>query len=121
LGDFGKLAVWQKSYQLTLNIYQSTGGFPKAESGGITSQTRRTAASISANIAEGSGSGSGSGSNAELKRFCRIALGSANELEFFTMLSRDLRYLEVPQYDKLNESILEIQRMLVSLIQKLKT
>lgn len=116
MGDFRKLAVWQKSYQLTLKVYQATGSFPKEELFGVTSQMRRAAASIPANIAEGSGRGS----DAELCRFCQIALGSANELEFFTMLSRDLGYLEAQPYNSLNESILEVQRMLASLIQKLK-
>ena len=116
MSDFRKLAVWQKAYQLTLNIYQSTGSFPKEELFGMTSQMRRAAASIPANIAEGSGRGS----DIELRRFCQIALGSANELEFFMMLSRDLRYFEQHQYDNLNENGLEIQRMLGSLIQKLK-
>ncbi len=77
----------------------------------------KAAASIPANIAEGSGRGS----DIELRRFCHIALGSANELEFFTLLSRDLSYIEGQQYDQLNEYILEIQRMLGSLIQKLGT
>lgn len=117
MGDFRKLAVWQKSYQLTLKIYQSTGSFPKEELFGVTSQMRRAAASIPANIAEGSGRGS----DTELRRFCQIALGSANELEFFTMLSCDLGYLEIQPYEKLNMDILEVQRMLASLIQKLKT
>jgi four helix bundle protein len=115
VGDFRKLAVWQKSYQLALDVYQSTRGFPKEEAFGMTSQMRRAAASIPANIAEGSGRGS----DIELRRFCRVALGSANELEVFAMLARDLRYLEAHPYNRLNDSILEIQRMLGSLIQKL--
>ncbi|MDX2136478.1 MAG: four helix bundle protein [Chloroflexota bacterium] len=117
MGDFRKLAVWQKSYQLTLKVYQSTGSFPKEELFGVTSQMRRAAASIPANIAEGSGRGT----DMELRRFCQIALGSANELEFFMMLSRDLGYLEIQPYEKLNMDILEVQRMLASLIQKLTT
>jgi four helix bundle protein len=117
MSDFRKLTVWQKSYQLTLNIYQSTSSFPKEELFGMTSQIRRAAASIPANIAEGSGRGS----DTELRRFCHIALGSANELEFFMLLSRDIHYLEISHYNKLNEVILEVQRMLASLIQKLTT
>ena len=117
MGDFRKLTVWQKSYQLTLNVYRSTGSFPKEELFGITSQMRRAAASIPANIAEGSGRGS----DTELRRFCQIALGSANELEFFALLSHDLTYLETKQYGAPNEGILEVERMLASLIQKLMT
>ena len=116
MGNFRNLTVWQKSYQLALTIYQATGTFPKEEQFGITSQMRRAAASIPANIAEGSGRGG----NSELRRFCQIALGSANELEFFIMLSHDLGYLESQQYATLAENILEIQRMLGSLIRRLK-
>lgn len=114
--DFRKLAVWQKSYQLTLQVYQSTSSFPKEELFGITSQMRRASASIPANIAEGSGRNS----DPELRRFCEIALGSANELEFFILLSRDLGYLHVHQFTSLNESVLKIQRMLSGFILKLK-
>ncbi len=117
MGDFKRLAVWQKSYQLTLNIYRSTSAFPREESLGITNQMRRAAASIPANIAEGSGRGS----DAELRRFCHIALGSANELEVFILLCRDLQYFDIQQNNKLNENIMEVQRMLGSLIQRLKT
>jgi four helix bundle protein len=117
VGDFRKLSVWQKSYQLTLKIYRLTSSFPKEETFGITSQMRRAAASIPANIAEGSGRGG----DPELRRFCQIAMGSANEVEFFAMLSRDLGYLDAQQYNILNDNILEIQRMLASLIQKLMT
>lgn len=83
----------------------------------MTSQIRRAAASIPTNIAERSGRGS----DQELRRFCQIALGSANELEFFLLLSHDLGYLEHQQYEKLNTSLSEIQRMLNGLIQKLTT
>jgi four helix bundle protein len=108
VGNFRTLAVWQKSYQLVLIIYRSTSGFPKAELFGMTSQMRRAAASIPASIAEGSGRGS----DQELRHFCRIALGSANELEFFLLLSHDPGYLERQEYGKLNEN-------LMGLIQKL--
>jgi four helix bundle protein len=117
VGNFRSLTVWQKSYRLVVNIYRSTSGFPKEELFGMTSQMRRAAASIPANIAEGSGRGS----DHELRRFCHIALGSANELEFFLLLSHDLGYLEKQRYEKLNENTIEIQRMLAGLIQKLTT
>jgi four helix bundle protein len=117
MGDIRKLTVWQKSYQLTLNVYRSTSSFPKDELFGMTRQMRRAAASIPANIAEGSGRGS----DTELRRFCQIALGSANELQCFALLSHDLTYLEAEHYTKLNGGILEVQRMLASLIQKLTT
>lgn len=76
--DFRNLKVWEKAYQLTLDVYKTTKGFPKDEMYGLTSQTRRAAASVAANIAEGCGRTGG----AELGRFVQIAMGSASELEF---------------------------------------
>ena len=117
MGDFKKLAVWGKSYQLTLNVYAATKDFPKEEMYGLTSQIRRAAYSIPSNIAEGSGRGT----DKELIHFLQIALGSANELEFHLSLSRDLEYLEIDIHQSLESSVLEVQRMIAGLIQHLKT
>ena len=116
MGDYKKLAVWGKSYQLTLKIYEVTKTFPKEEVYGLTSQLRRAAYSIPANIAEGSGRGT----DKELAHFLQIALGSANELEFHLSLTHDLHYLETKAHQELESHILEIQRMIVGLIQHLK-
>ena len=88
--DYRKLAVWKRAHELTLAIYACTGGFPRDEAFGLTSQLRRSAASIPANIVEGCGRDT----NAEFARFLYIALGSANELEYHLLLARDLDYLE---------------------------
>jgi four helix bundle protein len=53
--DFKNLRVWAKAHELTLNVYQKTRCFPKEELYGVTSQMRRSAASVGANIAEGCG------------------------------------------------------------------
>jgi four helix bundle protein len=116
MGDYKKLAVWGKSYQLTLKIYDVTKTFPKEEIFGLTSQIRRAAYSIPSNIAEGSGRST----DKELAHFLQIALGSANELEFHLNLTRDLHYLESSVHQELETSILEIQRMIAGLIQHLK-
>ena len=75
--DFKKLKVWQKSHHLTLDLYRITSSFPRSELYGLTSQIRRSASSVPANIAEGCGRYG----NAELTRFLRISMGSASELE----------------------------------------
>jgi four helix bundle protein len=75
--DFRELKVWQKSHQLTLDIYKATAPFPKDEQYGITSQIRRAAASVAANIAEGCCRGT----DADFARFLQIAISSASELE----------------------------------------
>lgn len=83
---------------------------------GLTSQMRRAAASIPANIAEGCGRDG----DAELKRFLNIALGSACELDYFIQLATDLHHLSADQSAPLSAEILEIRRMLGGFIQKLK-
>lgn len=116
MGDYKKLAVWGKSYQLTLKIYDVTKTFPKEEMFGLTSQLRRAAYSIPSNIAEGSGRGT----DKELIRFLQIALGSANELEFHLNLTHDLKYLETSTHRELEALALELQRMISGLIHHLR-
>ena len=87
--DFRKLKVWEKAHELVLEIYRVTAGFPREELYGMTSQLRRACVSIPANIAEGCGREG----EAELRRFLRIGLGSANELEYHLFLAKDLRFL----------------------------
>ncbi|MEK7693613.1 MAG: four helix bundle protein [Chloroflexota bacterium] len=72
-----------------LAVYEATRAFPKDELYGLTSQLRRCSSSIPSNIVEGCGRSS----NAELAKFLHYALGSANELEYQLLLSRDLGFL----------------------------
>lgn len=116
LRDFRELKVWEKAHQLTLSIYQATSKFPKEELYGLTSQIRRSCASIPANIAEGCGRNG----DAELARFLQIAMGSASELEYHLLLAHDLKILETPEYESLASRTIEVKRMLTSFIQKLK-
>jgi four helix bundle protein len=74
--DFKQLKVWQKAHEMTLETYRVTAAFPKEEMYGLTSQIRRAAASIGANIAEGCGRRS----DGEMCRFLQIARGSASEI-----------------------------------------
>ena len=113
--DFKNLKVWVKSHQLTLAIYQITGKFPRDEIYGLTSQIRRASASIGANIAEGCGRRS----DPEMKRFVQIARGSASELEYHLLLAKDLQHLTIDEFKDLDAKVLEIQRMLASLTQRL--
>lgn len=114
--DFRKLKVWQKSHAVTLEVYQRTKAFPKEELFGLTSQMRRAAPSISANLAEGCGRSG----DAELARFVAIAMGSASELEYHTLLAHDLGFLKSEQYGTLLEEIEQVKRMLASFLKKLK-
>jgi len=114
--DYREILVWQRSHALTLGIYRLTSRFPKEESFGLTSQMRRAAYSIPANISEGCGRDG----DAELKRFMGISLGSACELDYFIQLSRDLGYIPKEEAMHLSSEIMEIRRMLGGFIQKLK-
>jgi four helix bundle protein len=113
--DFKELKVWQKAHRLTLKVYRATSTFPKAELYGITSQIRRSAASIPANIAEGCGRQG----EAELARFLQIAMGSASELEYHILLARDLNLLNDTEYEQLAIEVTDVKRMLTSFIKKL--
>ncbi len=115
--DFKKLKVWEKAHQLTLAVYKATMGFPKDELYGLTSQVRRACSSVPANIAEGCGRGG----SAELNRFLRIAMGSASEAEYHLLLARDLHFLKVSDYQPLTDAVVEVKRMLTSLMQRLTT
>lgn len=116
MGNYKELAVWVKAHQLVVKIYKTTERFPKEEMFGLTSQMRRSAASIPANIAEGSGRGG----DGELGRFLHIAKGSSTELEYHLLLAHDLGFLETALHRQLEQDVIEIQRMISGLIQKLK-
>jgi len=113
--DFRDLQVWQKAHQLTLDVYRLTTSFPRDERYGLTTQLRRSSSSIAANLAEGCGRNG----DAELARFCSIAMGSASELDYHLLLARDLTLLNVTDYAELARQTTEVKRMLTGLIQKL--
>jgi four helix bundle protein len=117
LQDYTKLKVWEKSHDLTLTIYRVTLSFPREEVYGLTSQMRRSCASVPTNIAEGCGRGG----RVELARFLRIAAGLASELAYQLLLAHDLRFLSRKDYDFLTAEVGEVKRMLRALILKLRT
>ena len=114
--DFRQLKVWQKAHALTLGVYRVTANFPREERYGLTTQMRRAGSSIAANLAEGCGRDG----DAELNRFCSIALGSASELQYFLLLARDLNLLASSDYERLAEETTDVKRMLTGLARKLK-
>lgn len=109
--DFKKFEVWQLSHQLTLKIYTSTKNFPKEEMFGLTSQIRRSFASIGYNISEGSGRNSAN--------FINIALGSSNEAENQLILAKDLEYIHENEYQNLSEELTLLKKKLVTLWNRL--
>ena len=115
--DYHKLTMWQRSHQLTIEIYKITKEqFPREELFGQTNQIRRAVASIPTNIAEGCGRNS----RAELSQFLNIAAGSASEVEYEILLAKDTGYLTVEQYDFLSKEISEIRSMLKKYMSQLR-
>jgi four helix bundle protein len=86
---FQDLIVWQKSHALTLRVYKLTKTFPKEELFGLTSQMRRAAVSVAANIAEGFSKKS----KPDKARFMNVSQASLEELRYYFILSKDLNYL----------------------------
>lgn len=113
--SFEKLDVWQKSKNLTVQLYKVTENFPDEEKYGLISQMRRAAISIASNIAEGS---SRTG-NRDQARFYVQAYSSAIELLNQLIISHELNFLQNDQYMKLREEIETITRMLNSLHQSI--
>lgn len=116
MSHFKKILVWQKSISLVTKIYKATRTFPKEEMFGLTSQIRRSSVSIPSNIAEGSGRES----NKDFLRFLYISLGSIFEMQTQLEIAKNIIYINEEEFNNLYEDSREIERMLVSLIRKLK-
>ncbi len=99
--NYKNLGAWQNADELTFQIYQVTQRFPVEEMYGITSQLRRAAYSIAANIAEGAGRES----NPEYLRFLSMARGSLAETEYFLHLANRLNYLSESEYKELTKLV----------------
>lgn len=115
--DYRKLEVWKLAHALTLSVYRCTREFPKEELFGLTSQMRRSSASVPTNIAEGCGRDG----DAELKRFLSVALGSACELDYQLLLASELGYLTTRDAEELRRLSLRLCRQIGAFIQKLKS
>lgn len=105
--DFRDLIVWQKAHELVLDIYRITKDFPNNEMYGLTSQVRRSAVSIPANIAEGFKKRG----KADKARFMNIAQGSLEETRYYLILADDLSYTDTKNCMK---NLEEVSRLLES-------
>jgi four helix bundle protein len=113
--NFKNYDIWKLSHELTLEIYRITADFPNSEKYQIISQMQRAAYSIPSNISEGCGRKS----DKEFNRFLQIALGSAHELEYFLILSKDLNFINQETYTSLDEKINQLKKRIYSLSVKL--
>jgi len=114
--NYKDLKVWEKAHFVTLEIYKITKDFPKEEVYGLTSQMRRSAISVPANIAEGCGKFT----KPDFANFLQIALGSANETEYYLLLAKDLKYLDNQAFTNLLAEINQFKAMLIGLINKVR-
>ncbi|NQT72856.1 MAG: four helix bundle protein [Chloroflexi bacterium] len=108
LQSYQDLEVWQKAMDLVMDCYQSTEGFPKSETYGLSSQLQRAAVSVPANIAEGR-------SRQHKKEFVQhisIAYGSLAELETLIRIAERLDYLDMNRSENILDKTAEIGRML---------
>lgn len=106
--SFEQLTVWQESQTFAVDVYKITKQFPKEEVFAMTSQLRRAASSISANIAEGFGRAT---VNDKL-HFYTMAYGSLLETKNFLYLANKLDYIATPELDKLVEQSIRCQKLI---------
>jgi four helix bundle protein len=114
--DFRQLNVWEESHSLTLEIYKATKLFPKEELFGLISQIRRASVSLASNIAEGCGRET----IRDYAHFLQMAPGSAFEVDYQLILSKDLQYIEASEFELLSDKIDKIRRQLAKLIAKVR-
>ena len=99
--SFEDLIVWQKAHAFALHVYKTTQKFPREEIYGLTSQFRRAAVSIPANIAEGFRKRS----DQDKARYANIAEGSLQECRYYLILSHGLRYLDKRPLWEISEEV----------------
>jgi len=102
---FQDLIVWQKAHEFVLEVYSYTKNFPKTELYGLTSQFRRAAVSIAANIAEGFKKRG----KKDKARFLNISHGSLEECRYYIILAKDLGYGEK---ENLNQMLQDVSKLI---------
>ena len=111
---FSDLIVWQRAHQFVLDVYRLSSEFPKTEIYGLTSQIRRAAVSVPANIAEGFRKQT----NPEKLRFLNIAQGSLEECRYYLILVSDLGYGST---EKLDWQLVEVSKLLQGYSKAIRT
>jgi four helix bundle protein len=112
-----KLDVWKMAIEMVVRVYECTSRLPSEEKFGLTSQIRRAAVSIPANIAEGAGRQH----DREFLQFLGIAQGSARELETELLIAYRLGYIDEESFRKIHEEVNSVARMMVGLAKHLRS
>jgi four helix bundle protein len=115
--NYNNYKVWNKSHELVQFIYSKvTLDLPHTEQYGLTRQMKRAAYSVPFNIVEGSARNS----DKDFVHFLDLSLGSIMELEYCSLLLKDLRFIDIDLYGELNGKINDIKAMLITLIKKIR-
>jgi four helix bundle protein len=113
---FERLSAWQASQRLAIEVYRATQSWPREEIYGLTSQARRAAVSIAANIAEGAAKRG----RKEFGRFLDVALGSLSELTCLLRLSLDLGFMSLDEWQAVETHRCETGRLLWGLYRRMR-
>ena len=116
LASYKNLIVWQKAIEFVTVIYKTTKLFPSDEKFNLITQINRAVISVPVNIAEGYGRES----SKNYLQFLRISRGSILELETLLLISKNLNYLPIEDYEKLTENLNEISKLLQGLIKSIQ-
>ena len=116
IASYKNLIVWQKAIEFVTVIYITTKLFPSDEKFNLITQINRAVISVPVNIAEGYGRES----SKNYLQFLRISRGSILELETLLLISKNLNYLPIEDYEKLTENLNEISKLLQGLIKSIQ-
>jgi len=111
-----RLTLWKRAVDFVVKLYKVTNKFPKEEKFGLTSQIRRAAVSVPANIAEGAGRQS----DKEFLHFLSNAQGSASELATELLIAYRLGYISSAEFGDTNNELDDIGRMIVGLARRVR-
>lgn len=115
--SFTDLIAWKEAHKLVILVYAMSSSFPKEEIFGLTSQLRRSAVSVSSNIAEGFSRNS---SKDKLQFYC-ISQGSLTELQDQLLIARDINYISSKIFNELAEESIIVNKLINGLIKKMKS
>jgi four helix bundle protein len=115
--NFKELNVWRKAHENVLAIYKISKAFPKDEVYCLTSQLRRAAISVPANLAEGCGKKT----DKDFARYVQISFGSAQEVEYLIFLAFELGYYPFEEFKNLDKKVNEVKAMLLGLLKTLNS
>lgn len=116
MNNYRELKVWQVSIELAVELYSILKSFPKSEQFGLTSQIKRSAISISSNIAEGAGRNS----KKEFNQFLGVASGSTSELSTQLEIAQRIGFLQISEHKAIEEKITYVQKMIYKLQKSIK-